>query len=86
MLTQHGRLQQFRGVVGAVAVLVQEAVEGAHTAQYTALRTGIDAYVVQPGGKVLQVFQLYVQQVLVRLLQVVKQFQQVTLIGIQRIR
>jgi len=49
------------------------------------LRAGVDTDVVQPGGKVLQVFQLYVQQVLVFCFQIVQQLQQVALVGLQRV-
>ena len=86
VVSQHGRLQQFCGVVVTIAVQLQETIERAHTTEYATLRTGMDADVVQSCGKVLQVFQLHIQGTLALLGQVVQQLLQVAHIGVQRVR
>ena len=85
MLAQYWRLQEFTGIVVTIAFQLQKTEERAHAAQYSALRTRVYADVVQRGGKVLQVRQLHVEDILVHILQIVDQLQQVTDVSIQRI-
>ena len=53
------RLQQLCGVVVAVAVYLEVAEEGAHAAEYAALRPRSDADVVESCGKRLEVLELH---------------------------
>ena len=85
MLSYLGRLKQFRRVVVAIAVELQETEETPHAAQYPALATRVNPDVVQPGRELFQVFQLHLTRILPLPFQIVEQLPQVTLIGVERI-
>ena len=85
MFANLGRLQQFRRVVLAITIELQESEERAHAAQDAALRTGIDADVVQTCRKCLKVFECHFSHVLPLSFQIVEQFLEVVLIGVERI-
>ena len=60
-------------------------VERADATQYPALRSWMDANIVQSCCKMLQVFERYIEHILLFTLQIVEQLPQVTLIGVERI-
>ena len=60
-------------------------VERADATQYPALRTWMDANIVKSCCKMLQVFERYIEHIFLFTLQIVEQFPQVALIGIERI-
>ena len=85
MFAQHRRLQQFRRVIVTISVELQKAVEGAHTTEDATMRTGMNADVVEPGSKVLQVFERHVEHVFLLGVQIGEQLLQVALVSLQRI-
>ena len=83
MFADLGRLQKFCWVVITIAVKLQKTEETPDTAQDATLRAGMDADIVQSGREVLQVFERHLAHVLLFALQVVEQFAQVALIGVE---
>ena len=79
------RLEEFGGIVVAVAVDEQIVIEGADAAEDATLGTGVDANVVESGCKVLQIFQGDLEHILLFAGEIVKQFLKVALIGVERI-
>ena len=80
-----GRLEEFGGIVVAVAVDEQKVVEGTDATEDAALGTGVDADVVETGGKMLQIFQGDVEHIFLLTGEIVEQFLKVALIGVERI-
>ena len=83
--TYLGALQQFAGVTLQVVGKDQEVEERLDARQDARLRAGVDADVVQPGGKALQVFQRGAEQVDVFGFEEAQQFVQVRQVGILRV-
>ena len=73
MLAYLGRLQKFRGVIVTIAVELQKSKETPHATQDPALAPRMDADVVQSGGELFQVFQLYLTRIFSLPFQIVEQ-------------
>ena len=86
MFTKHWRLQQFSGVLLYITVKNEKLIECAHTAKYAALRPWAYAYVMESGGKMLQVRQLHIEDMQPYAVEIVEQFVKVTRICIERVR
>ena len=79
------RLEQLRRIVVAIAIEEQEVVERTDAAQDAALRTGMDADVVETSCEVLQILQGHFEHIFPFAPKVVEQFLEVTLIGVERV-
>ena len=82
---QLGRLQEFRGVIVAKAIEQQETEETPYPTQYATLRAGMDAHLMQTGGKLLQIFKLAVERRDASRLQEEQQFVEVAAVGLLRV-
>ena len=85
VLAQHGAFQQFGGVLFHISVHEQEAIEGTHAAENATLRARPYAYVVQSGGKGLQMGQLHVDRRDAFALQEAQQLLHVAQVGVERV-
>jgi hypothetical protein len=86
MLSNLWRLEQLGRVVVDISVDLKEAVEGAHAAQYATLRAGMDADVVQAGGKVLKVGKFNLGHVFMLALKIGEKLVKVVKISIESVR